>query len=247
MLLEVFEAVDTQIEVKFDKTVKVTSITNDKFTLFTGGSTPVTTPFEDIDLVNDYDTISRRLVLRFKSALTPSTTYTFTISGLLDAAGAGLPSQTETFTTGASVLAIPTVAEPEPVEIEDHSVRSEAFSPETVFVSNIDFYIEEVDPDFDSVWVEEDYNNGRVTVKFSDRPSTIYVNSKYFKVQKKTIQRAPSRWETVAALITLDSTYPYVYIDFPSDDATPVYGQPEKTYFLANNKYRIRVSREVGT
>lgn len=248
-LLEAFEATNTDIEVKFDKTVKVSSITNDKFLLYTGGSTPVLTPFQTISLINDYDTISRRLVLRFASTLLSETEYTFTISGLLDAAGSTLPSETNSFTTtDTSSSTIVTVPDAVPVEIEDHSIRSEAFiATEALYVSNPGFYILSTDPEFQELLIPGDYNDGRITITFSSRPGSNYINSTYFKVQKKLVGRAPSRWETcTGVLISLDSDEPNVYIDFPSTDATPVYVTPDKDYFAAGYKYRIKVSKSVG-
>ena len=69
---------------------------------------------------------------------------------------------------------------------------------------------------------------------------------KYFKAQRKKIQKTPSRWESVPAEISMHSWKPDVYIDFPSDDATPVYYVDGKNYFESGYKYRVIVSAEVG-
>lgn len=247
-LLEAFSATDTYLQLKFDKTVMVSSITNDKFLLYTNVSTPVVTPFETIDLIDDYDTISRRLVLRFSDDLLPNTEYTLDISGLLDAAGALLPDDSETFTTGDTVTAVPSTPEAEPVVIEDHSIRSEAFIvSETIYAANPEFYIVSTDPEIEELLIPTDYNDGRVTITFSRRPGSNYINSTYFKVQRKLVSRTPSRWETLSDVrISLDADAPNVYIDFPSTDATPVYFTDGSEYFAEGYKYRIKVSKSVG-
>lgn len=248
-LIEAFQATDAYIQVKFDKTIKISSMVDESFALYTNGSTPVVSAFESIDIYNDYDTISRRLVLRFAQTLLPSTTYTFAISGLVNASGATIPSETTTFTTSETVNALPVVPSQIPIEIEDHSIRSRVFtSTETVYVSNPEFYIIETDPTVEELLVPEDYNNGRLKIVFSSRPGSNYINSNYFKVQKKLISRSPSRWESVEdTLITLDADEPFVYINFPSQDATPVYGVYGSNYFQAGYKYRVKVSRLVGS
>ena len=60
------------------------------------------------------------------------------------------------------------------------------------------------------------------------------------------MQRTPARWEKVETQISLHSTNPDVFIDFPSNDATPVYNTDGKTYFEKGYKYRIIVSKEIG-
>jgi hypothetical protein len=70
--------------------------------------------------------------------------------------------------------------------------------------------------------------------------------SKYFKPQRKKIQKTPSRWENVDTNISMHSWKPDVYVDFPSTDATPVFYIDDKTYFEKGYKYRVIVSSEVG-
>lgn len=247
-LIEAFQATDTYVQLKFSKTIKISSLTDNKFSLYIDSSTPVPSAFESLDLYNDYDTISRRLILRFATALTPSSNYTVTVSGLLDAAGNTISTESTTFATSATVSALPTVPEQQVIEIEDHSIRSRAFtSTETVYVSNPEFYVVEADPFPDELLIPVDYNTGRLKIVFSKRPGSNYINSTYFKVQKKQVSRSPSRWETVdSAIISLDADDPFVYINFPSIDATPVYGVIDKNYFENGYKYRVKVSKLVG-
>lgn len=247
-LIEAFQATDTYVQIKFSKTIKISSMTDDKFTLYVNGSTPVLSAFKALDLYNDYDTISRRLILRFATALSSSTTYTVSISGLIDASGATLQTETTTFTTNATVSSLPAVPEQQKIEVEDHSIRSRVFSStETVYVSNPEFYITETDPVNEELLVPLDYNSGRLKICFSKRPGSNYINDKYFKVQRKQISRSPSRWETVEdVIISLDADDPFVYINFPSTDATPVYGSQDADYFEQGYKYRVKVSKHVG-
>ena len=44
----------------------------------------------------------------------------------------------------------------------------------------------------------------------------------------------------------MHSWKPDVYVDFPSNDSTPVYYVDNKTYFETGYKYRVIVSSEVG-
>jgi len=247
-LIEAFQATDTYVQVKFSKTIKISSLTDDKFDLYVNSSTPVPSAFAPLDLYNDYDTISRRLILRFASVLSPSTVYTLTVSGLIDAAGNNIASETTTYTTGATVSSSPVVPEQQIIEVEDHSIRSRVFtSTETVYVSNPEFYIIETDPTADELLIPVDYNSGRLKIVFSKRPGSNYINSNYFKVQRKLVSRSPSRWETVSGvIISLDADDPFVYINFPSTDATPVYGVKDADYFEQGYKYRVKVSRLVG-
>lgn len=248
-LLQAFEATDEYVTLKFDATVKLTSITLDKFSLFIAAATPpeVTDPFRPIVLIDDYDTISRLLRLYYNNPLEASTTYTFYADGLIDVAGLDLPSASYSFTTGTSPApTLPAIPVEPPVVIEDHSIRSDAFTAEVIFAANPDFYITETDPEINELMVDPGRNAGRVTVKFSVRPAAHFANAAYFKAQKKTIQRAPTRWLTIDAQYSLDSTRPWVYVDFPSNDATPVYGVAGQTYFEPGTKYRIRISKDVG-
>ena len=85
-----------------------------------------------------------------------------------------------------------------------------------------------------------------MTVEFNARPASNFLNSKYFKAQRKKIQRTPTRWETIEVEISMHSWKPEVYVDFPSTDATPVYNTAGSDYYESGYKYRIIVSKDVG-
>lgn len=241
---------DTSIFVKFLKTITVSSLAAASIQLFTNDTTPVLIPnaFTPLSIPDDYNTIARILELHFNISLSPSTGYTVIVSGLQDAAGNNLVPFTYSFITNPNTV-ITSPVSAEPIEIEDHSIKSATFTSfETITEANPEFYIYDTDPDAQNVLLDNAYNNGRVTIRFSRNPSGEYLNSRYFKVQQKTIARgAANRWQDVAGvLISLDSQKRAVYIDFPSQDATPVYNHLGSVYFLDGYKYRIKVSKDVG-
>lgn len=253
-LIEEIVVSNTLLKVKFLKSVRASSLTNEHFTLYTGSATPVETPFRTISLETDYNSIGRTLILYFQSSLLPLTDYTFTVTGLLDASGAIIADETATFTTLASTT--PTAAdvmppEPDVLDIEDHSIKSGAFtSSETIFAANPLFFIDSTDPSSVEPIIESDYKDGRITIKFNTYPATNYLlpelGNEFFVAQRKKIQRGLSRWETIATKISVDQVYPWVYVDFPSLDATPAYHTAGSDYFESGYKYRVRISKNVA-
>lgn len=254
-------AYDTYITFQFSTTPKVSSLSADKFHLWTTAATPseIVAPWVPINLSRDYNSISRILRLYFAVAL-PTGSYEVRGVGLLNAAGQPLPTTgylygTFSFASAATpIVALPPA--PPPVYVEDKSIRGDVFaSSEAIYEPNPNFYIVSTDPDQDEPIVEPNYANGRVTFKFSAYPNSTFLTSTFFKVQRKKLGREFNRWETVPVNRSLDASYPYVYIDFPSADATPVYYSADatpaydpvgKTYFESGYKYRIRISRNVG-
>lgn len=251
-LIEELVVRDNSLAVKFLRTVRVSSITNPRFTLAENAATPITSAFKAIEVSEDYDAISRTLLLYFSASLKSNTSYTLTISGLQDASGATIPTESVDFTTSdvttTSDDEAPPLPEPPPeiVEIEDHSVRDPVFTGSAVMAINPTFYVTGTDPDQAEPLVTTGYNDGRVTLRFSSYPASGFINSTYFKAQRKKISREFNRWETLPAQVTTDSSRPWVYVDFPSTDATPVYHMPDKEYFPVGYKFRVRVSRDVG-
>lgn len=239
------------ISVKFNRTLKTSTLINGNFTLYLNTATPVSTPFETIDLARDYNSVSRMLVLYYKHSVTAGATYRLTIANLKDAAGDTIATESYDFTAQSSTdpdLVDLASIDPAPVEIVDKSEQSRAFlQSEKIIAANPDFYIVETDPEEFDLYVENDYRSGRVTIKFSVEPSSEFINSTYFKGQRKLIQRAPSRWENLACIVSVDSRRPWVYVDFPAGSAaTPSYTVPDLTYFETGYKYRVKISKNVG-
>jgi hypothetical protein len=251
-LIEEIVVGTTTLKVKFLRTLKVSSITNPKFLLRKNLATPVsvTNPFQPIAVSNDYEGVSRTLTLYYTTNLEPSTSYRLTVTGLQDAAGASISDEfvdftTQAVTTPGATDPIPP-ADPEPLQIEDHSIKSIAFD-ELTTAANPDFFIVATDPPVQEPMVSTGYASGRVTVKFNAFPQPSFINTNYFKVQRKKIQRSFSRWDPVGVQVSADSNRPWVYVDFPSTDSTPVYDTPGREYFPVDWKFRLRVSSDVAS
>jgi hypothetical protein len=240
------------VVIKFAKSLRVDSISSANFEVndVTSATVAVSSPFRAIDITEDYNSIARELTLYWnEDKLEANKDYELVLTGLIDVADNTLDDETFTFSTGDSVVPEDDELPPEPivVTIEDHSIRSDAFiSTDSIIESNPEFYIIGTDPLNGDFNIGEDYADGRITIKFSSAPSDDFLSSTYFKAQRKKLQRAPSRWETVSTQITKDVTKPWIYIDFPSTDATPVYYTDGKEYFEENYKYRIIISKDIG-
>lgn len=256
-LVENIEVTPFHVKLQFGMSIKVTSITNEKFAVTTNGATPSTVedPFVDIAVNSDYNAVGRTLMLYWNDdVLEPETEYILEISDLLNVLGQDIPDWSVRFTTGESVntdddnLPAPI---PE-VTIVDYSVISDAYDDLLIDPVNRQFSIDSVDPFNGDYYLPGDYNKGRITITFTQAPANDSVNSTNFKVQKREIKRGPSRWETIDAQISQSGTK--VYIDLPSTDhypeaATPstevVYFTAGYEYFEPNYKYRIIVSKNV--
>jgi len=244
------------VVVKFGRTVKISTLINPNFTVYTTDATPVqvTSPFAAINTITDYNQISRTLRLFWDQQLVAGKEYKITISNLFDAVNEKIPDESIVFTknddaTPSSVIAnITSYQEPEYEEIliQDRSLRVDAFSTVQILAKNPNFYISSIDPDNGEFYLDNSYNNGRVTVTFSARPASNFLSINYFKVQRKKIQRIPSRWESVYVNISMHAWKPEVYLDFPSDDATPVFHPEDGNYFETGYKYRIIISKDIG-
>jgi len=253
------EVSTTSVVIKFAHSAKASSITNDKFTVATSEATPVvlTNPFRTISIIDDYDSISRILVLYWiEGKLSSNTSYTITIDGLLGAGSTALPSEVINFTTGDIVAIDPTRLPPAApaITIEDHSILSSAFTSHLISTSSRPFSVSSSDPINGDYYLPEDYRNGRVTVVFSKAPSPLSLTSGNIRLQKKRLSRTPSRWENLNVQISQSGVN--VYIDMPSVDhypeaATPstdiVYYTEGYSYYEENHKYRLLISKNVYT
>lgn len=241
------------LDVKFGFTPNVSTLSHENFELWTTGATPtqIADPFRGFDQYNDYNSVSRTITLFVEADLDSATEYELRASGLKNTIGAPQPADEAHFTTGSYVP--PTEPVPDVVEIIDHSVKSSIISEPGDSVFEIIeggggglFDIVDTDPENGSYYVASNENNGRVTIVFNEVPASIYINSTYFKVQRKAFGRGANPWETLPARIILHTSSKSVYIDFPSNDATPVYYEDDHAYFEANYKYRVRVSKNIN-
>lgn len=251
-LVQEIEVLTEYIKLKFGVTPKASTITNQAFKVYLNSATPslISNPFAVIDLSNDYQSVGKILFLYWNAnVLAANTDYKLIITGLKDAADVVIPDFVFYFTTGAAVTQDPTILPPEPtpLEIEDHSIKSAAFTDiTTIIATNPDMYIISVDPENQDFDLPEDYNNGQIAIKFSSLPNGMFLNNNYFKVQKRKVQRGPTRWQTISTQVVGDSSSGIVYVSLPSTDATPVFGVADKTYFEPQYKYRVIVSKDVG-
>ena len=240
------------VVVKFGRTVKISSLINANFSVQTTDATPVviSSPFTAINTITDFNQISRTLRLFWDVQLTSGEEYEIIISNIKDAVNETIPTEKIKFTKldDATPSTITSYSEPvyEEILIEDKSVRTDAYSTVQILAKNPNFYIASVDPVNGDFYLDNSYNNGRVTIEFNARPASNFLNAKYFKAQRKKIQRTPSRWESLDANISLHSWKPEVYVDFPSNDATPAYTTSNKEYFETGYKYRIILSKDIG-
>lgn len=241
------------VNIKFGRTIKISSIVDANFTVNTDTATPVqlVSPFKVINTITDYNQISRTLTLYWDIVLQPNTDYVLKITNLLDSSGFIIPEEKITFTSQTSAATPSILIDNKAtvlneVLIEDKSVRADIETGYQILAKNPDFYIISTNPTAGDFYLANDENNGRVTITFSSRPASNFLISKYFKAQRKKIQKTPSRWENVDTNISMHSWKPDVYVDFPSTDATPVFYIDDKTYFEKGYKYRVIVSSEVG-
>jgi hypothetical protein len=241
------------VNIKFGRTIKIASLVNANFLVYTDAATPVQviSPFRDINTITDYNQISRTLTLYWDVILSSSTNYVIRVQNLLDSSGITVSEERITFTSQVnsatpSILQESTATVLNEVLIEDKSIRADIETGYQILAKNPNFYIESVSPNNGDFYIANDENNGRVTIVFSSRPASNFLTSKYFKAQRKKIQKTPSRWETMPAQVSMHSWKPDIYIDFPSTDATPSYYSDDKTYFETGYKYRVIVSSEVG-
>jgi hypothetical protein len=256
-LIDAVVALDqNMIVIRFQTTIKISSLVNSNFILQTNQATPsvISNPFETIETILDYNQISRTLKLYWHKNLTlvNGTSYLIRLVNFLDAANETINEEQILFewqTDSATPSSFSSIRAPEVGEVlvEDKSIRTDAFTSVQIIAKNPDFYISKVIPLNGDFYLENDYNYGRVKIIFNSRPASNFLNNIYFKTQKKKIQRTPSRWENISTRVQMHSWKPEVYVDFPSlDDATPAYYTENKEYFESGYKYRIIVSKDVG-
>lgn len=242
------------VSIKFGRTVKISSLKNENFVLYKAIATPVlvTTPFETINTIKDYNQISRILTLYWRTTeLQEDQDYCIFVQNLIDASGNVVPTEEIEFTwsgCGATPNAIE-VTDPGlvPVLIEDNSIKTNIDVSYSIIAKNPNFYIDSTIPSDGEFYLQNDYNDGRVIIIFNERPASNFLTNRYFQCQRKKIQKAPSRWENVITEVKMHSWKPEVYVDFPSlQDATPSYFTPGKEYFEQGYKYRIKISKDIG-
>lgn len=255
-LIETWHVNLVQVFVKFEANVKTSSLINSNISLETIEATPITIldPFKVIHVVDDYTSVTKTLLLNWKpDILVPDKDYRIKFTNFRTVTNQIVPDDFILFDTTDSVIPLPQDIPPvpPPIEIIDYSIVPDIIT--TAFElddddagNNIIFKLVDSDPINFDAFLPEDYNNGVVILRFTLSPNINFLTSDYILVQKKQIQRRQSRWTTVPVQISLDPDKPWVYIAFPSTDATPLYDTASVVYFEKNFKYRIRLSSEIG-
>ena len=239
------------VSIKFGRTIKISSLNNENFKLYKDTATPtlVSAPFVLIDTIKDYNQISRIITLYWRTSLDNNQDYYIDVVNLIDSSGVIVDSEKVKFTyKTSSTPSTQLFQAPElvPILIEDKTIKKDVDISYQILAKNPKFYIDSIDPVNGDFYLDNSYGNGRVIVTFNERPASNFLSNKYFKAQRKKIQKSPSRWESVETRVLMHSWKPEVYIDFPSNDATPVYNEEGKIYYETGYKYRIIVSKDVG-
>jgi hypothetical protein len=250
------------VEIKFVESIQVSTLVNANFLVYnTTTATPalLASPFQTINVVRDYDSISRILLLWWTSSTTLSdnSDYEIRISGLKNVIGSTIDDEiilfsTETITTDP----IEDLDEPPtrlPIDVEDYSIKEVSFATTLTASSSSTFTVESVTPNLEnSFYLDPSFNEGKIEVYFNQSPAANFVSSEYFKVQRKLITRGINTWSNVTALVTSNPDDKLIVIYLPSIpattdvDQTVYYGEPDLVYWEEGYKYRLRISESIG-
>lgn len=253
-LIEAYTVSINQVKIKFARTVKVSSILDSNFRVFTDEATPVeiNSPFVAINTLTDYNQISRTLTLTWDQILSESQDYIILISDLVDATGVTIPDEAIYFTSPATAATPAYITQEltgtviEEILVEDYSIKPDIETSYQIIAKNPEFYIVSTYPSIGEFYLPPTENDGRVIIEFNQNPAANFLSSRFFKAQRKKMQKMPSRWEDLSVVISANTARKEVYIDFPSSDATPVYNVDGKEYFETGYKYRVVISSQVG-
>jgi hypothetical protein len=134
------------VNIKFGRTIKIASLVNANFTLFTDTATPVqiSSPFRTINTITDYNQISRTLTLYWNVVLSSNSDYIVKVSNLVDSSGLTVPQEQISFTSQTN-SATPSVLQEtqgtvlNEVLIEDKSVRVDIEKSRLLYYFNRSF------------------------------------------------------------------------------------------------------------
>lgn len=249
-----YEISEDRVEIKFHDSLDTSTLTNAHFTfLNTTTATPVSVanPFKDIVVTRDYFSVARTLYLYWNDGiLSSNSSYSLSIIGIKNSLGVALPTEVITFSTTQLTSNAATVTPPTrvPTDVEDYSIKDTVgLFPDSIISTSDNFYIQSIRPDFETAfYLDPSYNEGKIEIIFNSIPAANFVSDEFFKVQRKLITKGVQRWENVSILVTSSPENDLVVIYMPSNDATPVYGMPSKTYWVAGYKYRLRIAGNIG-
>jgi len=242
------DSTNSVLLVKFDNHIKVSTLDTATFTLWLDSTTPeeIELPFHSVEASKDYNSITRTLKLWVTADLDANTPYTLEVENV-EYAGSGVSvTDSVSFTLDVAIQGYEEIV-PDPVEIEDHSIKSTieidtGLDPIPVLR---DFYLVGSDPIDNDYFVDADHDLGVISLSFSETPDTKFLNSKYVKVLRKKVQVAPSRWEKIGVKFSVSSTEPIVYLSFPAIGSPTTYKELGFDYFESGYTYKITLSRYI--
>lgn len=276
-ILQWAEFKEEYIKLKFSYSIDTSTLVNSNFTLLNEDATPheeIDNPFDEIEVVRDYQSIGRILYLYWNTDLDNYTDYILRIEGLKSVSGASLPSEDVPFHTLA--VATPNFSESpftkEPTNIEDYSIK---LVGEDSFSGEIDsddggsgavetLSITSVSPDSsDNYFLWFGAHDGLITVVFNRDIHEDYLDSQYFRLQRKCIASGTlSTWQDVDTSISFGLGNSTVWIQiageenplYPYDEDSSTYASfqilfgatpGEWIYWQQGYKYRLVVSGAV--
>ena len=250
-LIDNYSVTFERLSVKFGRSIRVDSIDSANISVFTDSATPTVfdNPFRQIEVIRDYNQVTKVLTLYWTRALFPDTEYIVSFSNFRDPLNRLIPTESITFTTEAET-ATPSFVAPQPpmpqeVMVVDRSVRTDILTSYQIIAKNPDFYVKETVPSNGDFYLDNSENKGRVIIRFNQRPAGNFLSNRYFKAQRKKIQVSPSRWEIVPVRVSIHSWKSEVYVDFPSLEGNSYY-EDGQTYYESGYKYRIILSEKIG-
>lgn len=249
------------ITLRFTNTPDVNTLTYDSFELLEAGSTK-SNAFKQIDIARHYNSLTLTLTLYFDFTLSENTKYTFNVldGAILGIGGASLGSHTVTFAVVTSDSFSETVdielGEPPPetfpevnyeldnVQIVDYSIRHNVFGQggSSSGGQQDPFRVVATTPQNEEIYVDQDFNLGKINIWFSKRPDPEFVNHAVFRVQRKKLGIG-QRWDEVSPTkVDLHDNHPLVTIRLPALKQTETYETSGFTYFEKGYKYRVKIS-----
>ena len=252
----------SEVILRFDEPPSVNTLVNSAFNVVSNdGHEP---GFKPIDVSSHYNSVSLRLQLIFDDPVkvfdgsedAEDYVYTFTVAeSVTNPFGKSMGGYSTTFilakdTTDSELGGIadhivsatddpdPIPYEPEPIEIVDHSIRTDVadrgFFVGTPGEDGDDLRIVRTVPSDGDLFVPSYFNGGRINIWFSDRPDPDSVHEGNFRLQKRKVGTG-LRWRDLRPeSVTLHKEHPMVSIQLPDSG--------NDTYFEADHRYRVVVS-----
>lgn len=244
------------VQLKFDHTIKTSLLVNANFTVWDiTDATPVqlSTPFQPINVIRDFYSTSRQLILYWLLSFPAGKTYQITISNLVTVTELSLDTENIEFDTNDLIVVVPETEVPSrlPLDVEDYSIKDVgeflSSSGAVITPTSSTFKIESIIPSLmEAGYIEPSYREGRIEIYFTQSPAANFISQEYFKIQRKNITGGVAHWQNVNITVASNPEDGLVVIYLPSNDATPVYAEPDLIYWEEGYKYRLKISPDIG-